>query len=178
MKPYQFDPKEVIVAVDIGTTTIVAYLVELATGRVVGTGSGPNPQGSHGADVVSRVEFADTSEDALNTLHDEAVTVVNEAIAEACSEAGSVRCENIYEVIVVGRIAVTQKRPDCLRIRVTRIKCDVQVHAVFHQVGDGLDLGRNILSRVCLDVDLYLQRFEPSQIIQVAIDIHRTGYSR
>ena len=94
-------------AVDIGTTTVVVYLVDLATGRVVGTGSGPNPQGAHGADVVSRVEFADTGDEALATLSGEAIAVVDEAIAEACAEAGSVRCENIYEVVVVGNACMT-----------------------------------------------------------------------
>ncbi|MBM3476089.1 MAG: DUF4445 domain-containing protein [Armatimonadetes bacterium] len=88
-------------AVDIGTTTVVAYVVELESGHVVGTGSAPNPQGAHGADVVSRVEFADQTADGLQTLHEESVGIVNRVIAEACGEA-DVSPRDVYEVTVVG----------------------------------------------------------------------------
>jgi uncharacterized 2Fe-2S/4Fe-4S cluster protein (DUF4445 family) len=89
-------------AVDIGTTTVVAYLVELGSGEVIATGSAHNPQGLHGADVVSRVEYADTGEAALDTLRREAVGVVNEVIGLACRKAGKVRRRDIYEVTIVG----------------------------------------------------------------------------
>ncbi|MGQ9732540.1 MAG: ASKHA domain-containing protein [Candidatus Zipacnadales bacterium] len=88
-------------AVDIGTTTVVAYLVELESGKVLGTGSAPNPQGTHGADVVSRVEFADSGSNGLATLHEEAITVVNQVIAAACAEA-NVLVDDVYEITVVG----------------------------------------------------------------------------
>jgi uncharacterized 2Fe-2S/4Fe-4S cluster protein (DUF4445 family) len=88
-------------AVDIGTTTVVAYVVALKTGRVLGTGSAPNPQGAHGADVVSRVEFADQTFEGLQTLHSESVGAVSRVIAEACHEAG-VSINDVYEVTVVG----------------------------------------------------------------------------
>lgn len=45
------------VAVDLGTTTIVAQLVDLRTGEIHGTRTALNPQSAHGADVMSRVEF-------------------------------------------------------------------------------------------------------------------------
>ncbi len=89
-------------AVDVGTTTVVAYLVELASGHVIATGSAHNPQGLHGADVVSRVEYADTGEEALQTLRREATGVVNEVIGLACKKAGGVRRRDIYEVTIVG----------------------------------------------------------------------------
>jgi uncharacterized 2Fe-2S/4Fe-4S cluster protein (DUF4445 family) len=46
------------IAVDIGTTTIVAYLIDLADGRTAGLVSGMNMQKSHGGDVISRVQAA------------------------------------------------------------------------------------------------------------------------
>jgi uncharacterized 2Fe-2S/4Fe-4S cluster protein (DUF4445 family) len=88
-------------AVDIGTTTVVAYVADLGTGKVLGTGSAPNPQGAHGADVVSRVEYADQGPDALQMVHSEAVGVVNQVILQACAEAGIVT-HDVYEVTVVG----------------------------------------------------------------------------
>jgi len=46
------------VAVDLGTTTIVAELVDLASGNVLGLRSALNPQAVYGSDVMSRVEAA------------------------------------------------------------------------------------------------------------------------
>lgn len=56
---FEFTPREGLgVAVDLGTTTLVAQLVDLATGRVLGVRTALNPQVKHGADVMSRVEYA------------------------------------------------------------------------------------------------------------------------
>ncbi len=48
------------VAVDLGTTTMVAQLVDLATGQVLGVQTALNPQAVFGADIMSRVEAAVT----------------------------------------------------------------------------------------------------------------------
>ena len=50
------------VAVDIGTTTVVASLVDLGTGSRVGSASSLNPQVVHAQDVLSRVKLASTPE--------------------------------------------------------------------------------------------------------------------
>jgi len=56
---FAFTPQEGLgVAVDLGTTTLVAQLLDLATARVLGVGVALNPQVAHGADIMSRVEFA------------------------------------------------------------------------------------------------------------------------
>ncbi len=46
------------VAVDIGTTTVSAELIDLATGKILAGASDYNPQVSYGEDVISRMEFA------------------------------------------------------------------------------------------------------------------------
>jgi uncharacterized 2Fe-2S/4Fe-4S cluster protein (DUF4445 family) len=46
------------VAIDLGTTTLAAQLVDLATGNVLGVQTSLNPQARHGGDVMSRIEFA------------------------------------------------------------------------------------------------------------------------
>ncbi len=46
------------VAVDLGTTTLVAQLLDLATGRVLAVSTALNAQARHGADVMSRLQFA------------------------------------------------------------------------------------------------------------------------
>jgi len=56
---FAFMPKAGLgVAVDLGTTTLVAQLLDLATGRVLGVRTALNPQVKHGSDVMSRVEYA------------------------------------------------------------------------------------------------------------------------
>lgn len=49
---------ELGIAVDLGSTTIVTQLVEISTGRVIGSSEGINPQTAHGADIISRIAFA------------------------------------------------------------------------------------------------------------------------
>lgn len=46
------------IVIDVGTTTLVAQLVSLETGRVLGVRTALNPQAAHGADVMTRVEHA------------------------------------------------------------------------------------------------------------------------
>ena len=45
------------IAIDLGTTTLVAQLVDLASGEILAVETALNPQGRHGADVMSRVQF-------------------------------------------------------------------------------------------------------------------------
>lgn len=89
------------VAVDIGTTTVVAYLVDLVTGQHLGSGTAHNPQAQHGADVISRTEYSKTTPDGLARLQREAIGVVNQVVAQAleCIDAGP---ECIHEMTVVG----------------------------------------------------------------------------
>ncbi|MBU0608995.1 MAG: DUF4445 domain-containing protein [Armatimonadetes bacterium] len=88
-------------AVDIGTTTVVAYLVDLVTGEHLGSGTAHNPQVQHGADVISRTEYATTQPGGLARLQAEATGVVNQVIARALESAGK-QVEQITEMVVVG----------------------------------------------------------------------------
>jgi len=57
--PFEFTPAEGLgVALDLGTTTIAAQLVDLASGRVLAVRTGLNPQAAYGGDIMSRVHFA------------------------------------------------------------------------------------------------------------------------
>jgi uncharacterized 2Fe-2S/4Fe-4S cluster protein (DUF4445 family) len=46
------------IAVDVGTTTVVAQLLDLQSGQVLGVRTALNAQAKHGADIMSRIEFA------------------------------------------------------------------------------------------------------------------------
>ena len=50
------------IAVDLGTTTLAAQLIDLETGHVLGVRTALNAQAQHGADIMSRVEFGCSSE--------------------------------------------------------------------------------------------------------------------
>ena len=56
---FKFAPREGLgVAIDLGTTTIAAQLLDLQTGNVLVGGTALNAQARHGGDIMSRVEFA------------------------------------------------------------------------------------------------------------------------
>ena len=74
------------VAVDVGTTTVVASLIDLATGSRLGTASTLNPQTLHAQDVLSRVKLGST-EEGLALLHDGLMREVDRLIGLIASEA-------------------------------------------------------------------------------------------
>ncbi len=93
------------VAVDIGTTKVVAYLVDLVTGGVVGTESQPNPQIPFGEDVMSRITYATRNRDGLMKLNEAVVGSVNSLIARCCAGAGKDPTD-VLEVVIVGNTAM------------------------------------------------------------------------
>jgi uncharacterized 2Fe-2S/4Fe-4S cluster protein (DUF4445 family) len=88
-------------AFDIGTTTVVGYLLDLTSGETLATVSGLNPQTVYGGDLISRIAFAAEEPANLGRLRSRIVGFVNALIGEACAEAG-VEAEHLYKVVVVG----------------------------------------------------------------------------
>lgn len=72
-------------AVDIGTTTVSAQLLDLEMGEVLGEASDYNPQISYGEDVISRMEFAKKA-DGRNKLQKKIIECLNGIIEELCIE--------------------------------------------------------------------------------------------
>jgi uncharacterized 2Fe-2S/4Fe-4S cluster protein (DUF4445 family) len=88
------------VAVDIGSTTLVASLLDLGTGSQVGTASALNPQATHAQDVLSRIKLGSTPE-GLAQLHGEVIAEIDRLIGILASEAKVPR-RLIYEVVLAG----------------------------------------------------------------------------
>lgn len=88
-------------AFDIGTTTIVGYLMDLYTGRELSVASMLNPQTEFGADVISRINHSNKHENGLEELHAAVTGAVNTLIGEATDKAGVSRSD-VYAVSVVG----------------------------------------------------------------------------
>lgn len=68
------------IAVDIGTTTVVAHLTDLPTGTRIATSSGVNEQRRFGADVISRIQYC------AENGHEELTRVIRKQIAELISD--------------------------------------------------------------------------------------------
>ena len=88
-------------ALDVGTTTLVGYLVNLATGEVAATASRANPQAAYGDDVIARIEYCGREKRGARTLQTLVVDAINEILAEACRRA-HVRPSVVYEAAMVG----------------------------------------------------------------------------
>jgi uncharacterized 2Fe-2S/4Fe-4S cluster protein (DUF4445 family) len=91
-------------AVDLGSTTVVVYLWDLITGKVVSVASNYNRQISCGEDILARVNFA--RKNGLTKLQALAAESINQALTTASNSAGIDR-EDIYEVVVAGNTVMT-----------------------------------------------------------------------
>ena len=87
-------------AVDIGTTTVVAKLINMTDGKCLATKAALNPQSRHGNDVISRIAYARTDV-KLAELHRLIIDCINDLVAQLCKQA-SINAEHIYEMCVVG----------------------------------------------------------------------------
>ncbi|MBM4438851.1 MAG: DUF4445 domain-containing protein [Candidatus Rokubacteria bacterium] len=88
-------------AVDIGTTTVVSTLIELASGEQLASVSSLNPQAVFGGDLMSRIAFAQFNPANLRTLHTRIIGLLNQHVAHLARESG-VLPKWIYKVVVVG----------------------------------------------------------------------------
>lgn len=92
-------------AFDIGTTTVVGYLLDLKSGRELASPSALNPQGTYGEDLMSRMGFVQERPDGLAVLRGAIVSLLNRLIEEAVESAGIDRSQ-IYEVTLVGNVVM------------------------------------------------------------------------
>lgn len=88
-------------AVDMGTTTLAIYLLDLTTGAVIDVASSLNPQKDLGADVISRIQHTVLKESGLKELQTLVINELNRVIQGLCRQNG-LRREEIYEIIFVG----------------------------------------------------------------------------
>ncbi|MHC1586710.1 MAG: ASKHA domain-containing protein [Candidatus Hecatellaceae archaeon] len=89
------------VAVDIGTTTMVGFLLNLKTGKILSYYSMMNPQVPLGEDVMSRITYATLREDGLEKLHERVVRGVNFIVSKLVEAAG-IKHEDVCEMVLVG----------------------------------------------------------------------------
>ena len=95
------------VAYDLGTTTVVATLLDLNSGTPIAVKSMLNKQQPFGADVISRISATMLDETALQRLREAAQSTLNQLTDEVIQEAG-ISNLNVYEVAVAGNATMIQ----------------------------------------------------------------------
>jgi uncharacterized 2Fe-2S/4Fe-4S cluster protein (DUF4445 family) len=100
-------PQSLGVALDIGTTTLAAYMCDLKKGSVLASAASANPQRRFGEDVISRITYANEKMTGLSFLQEIVVDEINELIVR-CLDDVSATPEDIDEVTVVGNTTMQQ----------------------------------------------------------------------
>lgn len=95
------------VALDLGTTTLAAYLCDLTSGRIVAAASAANPQRRHGEDVITRISFASKGSDGVGILQRLMIGGV-EALIQRCLDIAGAQRDSVDEVVVVGNTTMLQ----------------------------------------------------------------------
>ncbi len=93
------------IAIDIGTTKLAVYLLDLASGMVVAKAGEMNPQIAYGEDVINRIAYATTHENGRQTLQETLMATLNSLIQICCSEA-DISTDQVVEAVVVGNTAM------------------------------------------------------------------------
>jgi uncharacterized 2Fe-2S/4Fe-4S cluster protein (DUF4445 family) len=92
-------------AIDVGTTKLAAYLVDLETGETVAKGAAPNPQIAVGEDVMSRIAYADADESGARDLHTRLVNGINQLLGGLRGEIGA-PASQLVDAVAVGNTAM------------------------------------------------------------------------
>ena len=93
------------ITIDLGTTRIAFYLVDLLTGKSINIYGITNPQIAYGEDVLSRIHYAGNTRTNLKKLKSEVLKAINLAIKKICRE-NKVERGDILEATLVGNTAM------------------------------------------------------------------------
>ena len=96
---------ELGLAIDLGTTKIAGYLVDLSQGRTLAAQGMMNPQISYGEDVVSRISHALSSPTEGRRLQRLAAKAINQLASELCAQVEA-RVAEITDSVIVGNTAM------------------------------------------------------------------------
>ena len=107
LEPGDTTARRYAIAFDLGTTTVVATLLDLETGQPVEVRSMLNRQQPFGADVISRISATMLQEDALDALQTRAQETLAQLAEEVCAEA-RVDPGEVYEISLFGNVTMVQ----------------------------------------------------------------------
>lgn len=93
-------------AVDVGTTKVTVYLVDLTTGKIIGTGSDYNRQLTYGEDLVSRIGYTVDRVEGIKNMQRAVIKTTNNLVERLTSEHG-VEASWITDVCIAGNTVMT-----------------------------------------------------------------------
>jgi len=92
-------------AVDIGSTKLAGYLMDLTTGDLLSKASAMNPQIPYGEDIISRIASAIQSRENNKILHETLVRSIKHMLIETCKNTKQ-SIEDVYDIVLVGNTAM------------------------------------------------------------------------
>ena len=107
VEPGDTSEQNYAIGIDLGTTTVVATLLDLVTGTPMAVKSMLNKQQPFGADVISRISAAMMDPQAGPLMQKAALDTFNELIEEVCTEA-KVDKSQIYALSIAGNATMVQ----------------------------------------------------------------------
>ncbi len=144
-------------AIDVGTTTVVAQLVHLKSGRVIGIAGSHNLQAHYGEDVISRMIFACSRDGGLNSLHEAIIKNINTLIKKLTDEKG-IDAEQITAIVAAGNTTMSH-------LLLSLIPCSIRLDPyvptanIFPQVRAGevnIDINPEGILEIIADVASYV----------------------
>jgi uncharacterized 2Fe-2S/4Fe-4S cluster protein (DUF4445 family) len=105
IEPHNTTSRNYGLAIDVGTTTVVAQLLDLRTGKVIDVEGTHNMQAQYGEDVISRMIFA-CDKDGLNPLHQAVIKNINSLI-EILTERNKVPPEEVNAIVAAGNTTMS-----------------------------------------------------------------------
>jgi uncharacterized 2Fe-2S/4Fe-4S cluster protein (DUF4445 family) len=106
IEPGDTSDQNYALAIDVGTTTVVAQLVHLKSGNVIGVVGSHNLQARYGEDVISRMIFACGREGGLNPLHEAVVKDINNLIKNLTDKKG-IDPQHITAIVAAGNTTMS-----------------------------------------------------------------------
>jgi len=88
-------------AVDVGTTKIALFLLDMSSGKTIACKGVPNPQVSYGDDVISRIAYTNKTLNGQQILHDVLMEAINKAVNDMCMQA-SIEFAQLVQAVIVG----------------------------------------------------------------------------
>jgi uncharacterized 2Fe-2S/4Fe-4S cluster protein (DUF4445 family) len=99
------DSRPLGLAVDLGSTKIAGYLVDMDTGENLAAKGVMNPQISYGEDIITRINFVMSSPDGSKLMADSVREGLMKLAGDLCAEAGAATGD-ILEAVIVGNTAM------------------------------------------------------------------------
>lgn len=92
-------------AVDVGTTKVAAYLINMEDGSVLTRQGAMNPQVAYGEDVISRIHYANHTSGGAKILQSALIDTLNRMVEEMCASTGN-SPGSVVEAVIAGNTAM------------------------------------------------------------------------